>query len=390
MDGCAAAPQSIRDAKLSLAELWKLAEAPWPFGYAKGGYGQPLVDINATCRVLDGPLKSVGAYGLLAHHACMCAEGATTLARASLRHWVGLFVAQHSSEEEVVAHIRGLQLAHNRSLFAPLWRNRCNEAERDLLQSAMHGLATFEVAHATSEAHVWELAARLCNATHLASGGYAKAVYWECAHGIGHGVYHYVAATSASTPWPATRGGFRACLPPRPYGFPMAEDDRQRMDRVCAAAPTDELRFRCAEGGYHSYFKGRPPHGLSEIHVCTQRDGTIAAGCYLHQFSADGAPSLQPATICSSALLAPYGEANRVACVFGATGTVARYRGASYDADRCKLFGPRELACMRGAAFRAQQVRTYQVCSATLTQEGCTSLNANQTSRASSWTGNRH
>jgi len=315
----------------------------------------------------------------------MCAEGATPLARASLRHWVGLFVAQHSSEDEVVAHIRGLQLAHNRSLFAPLWRNRCNETERDLLQSATHGLATFKVAHATSEAHVWELAARFCNATHLASGGYARAVYWECAHGIGHGVYHYVAATSAGTPWPTSHGGFRACLPPRPHAFPMTEDDRQRMDRVCAAAPTDELRFRCAEGSYHSYFKGQPPNRLSGFHVCTQRDGTIAAGCYLHQFSVDGAPNLQPATFCNGALLAPYGEANRIACIFGATGAVPRYRDASFDATRCQLFGPREHACMRGAAFRAHQVRTYQVCSEASAQEGCMPLAANQTSWASSW-----
>ena len=374
----ASVPVSVRNAQLELKRLWNQSVSEWPFGAVKlKGRREETVDISSTCLVFDGPWAALGTRGVLAHYPCMCSEGASEPAKAGLRHWVGLFVSHHSSETEVVAHHRWVQLEVNRSLFAPVRRNRCGEAERDLLQSMEHGLTTYKVAHAASDEHVWQLATMFCNATHLSSGGFSEVVFWECAHGVGHGVYHYVATTSILKPtWPP-HGGFRACRPPRPHSLWLTETDIRRMDRVCAMAPSRELALRCAEGGYHSYFKGLPVGWRAQEHVCSQDDLYIAAGCYLHFFTPEGTANESATDFCIGPSLAAYGESNRIGCIFGAAGAVMPYRDERFDSVKCRAFGKpspwdgatapellrrRELACTAGLAFKARQLRGWQVC----------------------------
>ena len=182
------------------------------------------------------------------------------------------------------------------------------------------------------------------------------------------------------------------------------------MDRVCAMAPSRELAFRCAEGGYHSFFKGLPAEWRSEVHVCAQDDVYIAAGCYLHFFTPEGKANASATEFCSGPRLAAYGESNRIGCIFGAAGAVVPYRGERFDSVKCRQFGQpsswdratsaellrrRELACMAGVAFGAHQLRAFQVCDETTAQRcashswspscgACLPLSAHGKTRASS------
>lgn len=401
-------PPSVTTTALAMTRLWgspaaaRVASAAQPtaelankpsilsaprFGSSNLSSELELVNIGETCLAWDVPLRQLGPRGMLAHYPCMCPIGAGEPVRQSLRHWIGTWVGHHSSDAEITSHHRWLQLELNRAQTI-VRRNRCGELERQLLHSMMHGLSIWRLARVPAnsttagggDAQIWPLSRRLCNLTHMVQQRYAEVVYVECIHGVGHGVFSYVAATSArDPPYHPPPMGFRACRPTRPHAFVLSEPDRRRVDTLCGNAPHRELAFKCSAGAYHSVFKGLPVGWRSPEHVCVQTDLHLAAGCYLHHFSPEGLAEGAPIDICNGPVVSELGEANRLGCIFGFAAQFNPYRGTPVNAAACKQFGQptdagerdemlrsRTLACMLGMKYRSQQALVDQPCTANI------------------------
>jgi hypothetical protein len=162
-----------------------------------------------------------------------------------LRHWAGSFIAervvQHNGAPAADALILWLQEAHSMNDF--VWTSALHGALYQVI--APLGMS---VSMASQLRYPSALAQKLCHDR-------VRDVY-ECRHGIGHGVFYAVLMSHGHM-----MANYSACMQPRPYSIPNADqmlDDARVVCDQARSIPTfvqqHTYQSGCVSGSTHSWY----------------------------------------------------------------------------------------------------------------------------------------